>query len=72
MGISQKIAEFIIAELDVAGAYSVPGAPTDHALEQLLAGRATTIYGGTTEVQLNLIGERMLGLPRDAAQGALA
>jgi 3-oxochol-4-en-24-oyl-CoA dehydrogenase len=66
MGISQKIAEFITAELDVAGAYSVPGAPTDHALEQLLAGRATTIYGGTTEVQLNLIGERMLGLPRDA------
>jgi alkylation response protein AidB-like acyl-CoA dehydrogenase len=66
MGISQKIAEFITAELDVAGAYSVPGAPTDHALEQLLAGRATTIYGGTTEVQLNLIGERMLGLPRVA------
>lgn len=73
MGISQKIAEFITAELDVAGAYAVPGAPTDHALEQLLAGRATTIYGGTTEVQLNLIGERMLGLPRDAepqAKGA--
>ncbi|GAB2982400.1 acyl-CoA dehydrogenase [Nocardioides montaniterrae] len=66
MSISQKIAEFITAELDVAGAFSVPGARTDHALEQLLGGRATTIYGGTTEVQLNLIGERMLGLPRDA------
>lgn len=66
MSISQKIAEFITAELGVAGAFSVPGAPTDHALEQLLGGRATTIYGGTTEVQLNLIGERMLGLPRDA------
>ena len=35
-------------------------------MEQLIAGRATTIYGGTTEVQLNVIGERMLGLPRDA------
>lgn len=66
MSISQKIAEFITAELGIAGAFSVPGAPTDHALEQLLGGRATTIYGGTTEVQLNLIGERMLGLPRDA------
>jgi alkylation response protein AidB-like acyl-CoA dehydrogenase len=66
MSISQKIAEFITAELDVAGAFSVPGARTDHALEQLLGGRATTIYGGTTEVQLNLIGERMLGLPRAA------
>ncbi len=66
MSISQKIAEFITANLDVAGAFSVPGERTDHALEQLLGGRATTIYGGTTEVQLNLIGERMLGLPRDA------
>ncbi|WP_131808051.1 acyl-CoA dehydrogenase family protein, partial [Mycolicibacterium elephantis] len=26
---------------------------------------ATTIYGGTTEVQLNIIAERLLGLPRD-------
>ncbi|MFW6868425.1 acyl-CoA dehydrogenase [Nocardioides sp. CPCC 206347] len=66
MGISQKIAEFIVAELGVAGTVSVPGQPSDHAIEQLIAGRATTIYGGTTEVQLNVIGERMLGLPRDA------
>ena len=31
-----------------------------------LAARCTTIAGGTTEVQLNIIGERLLGLPRDA------
>ncbi len=66
MGISQKIAECVVAELGIAGVVSVPGARSDHAMEQLLAGRATTIYGGTTEVQLNVIGERMLGLPRDA------
>ncbi|MFT4187885.1 MAG: acyl-CoA dehydrogenase family protein [Aeromicrobium sp.] len=66
MGISQKIAEFIVAELGVAGTVAVSGEPSDHAVEQLLAGRATTIYGGTTEVQLSVIGERMLGLPRDA------
>ncbi len=70
MGISQKIAEFIVAELGIAGTVAVPGQPSDHAIEQLLAGRATTIYGGTTEVQLNVIGERMLGLPRDAAPGS--
>ncbi|QNG20383.1 acyl-CoA dehydrogenase [Rhodococcus triatomae] len=65
MGLGQSIAEFVVEELGAAGTVAVPGEPSDKAMEQLIAGRATTIYGGTTEVQLNVIGERMLGLPRD-------
>ncbi|GAA4806993.1 acyl-CoA dehydrogenase [Tomitella cavernea] len=65
MGLGQSIAEYVVAQLGPAGAVAVPGMPSDKAIEQLIAGRATTIYGGTTEVQLNVIAERMLGLPRD-------
>ena len=38
---------------------------SSHWARQVLLTRALTIGGGTTDIQLNIIGERILGLPRD-------
>jgi hypothetical protein len=34
-------------------------------IEQCLFARGMTIAGGTSEIQRNLVGEQLLGLPRD-------
>jgi alkylation response protein AidB-like acyl-CoA dehydrogenase len=42
------------------------GAPNgQYWARQVLQSQALTIGGGTTDIQLNIIGERILGLPRD-------
>jgi len=41
------------------------GDPDDRLRRVFLFSRADTIYGGSDEIQRNLIGERALGLPRD-------
>lgn len=42
-----------------------PGYGLDRLQQVMLASRAESIYGGTTQIQLNLLAERTLGLPRE-------
>jgi 3-oxochol-4-en-24-oyl-CoA dehydrogenase len=64
MRYAQRIAEECWALTGADGA--VAGTRWSRAV---LFTRALTIGGGTTNVQLNIIGERILGLPRDPAPG---
>ncbi|CAN3126612.1 acyl-CoA dehydrogenase [Mycobacterium sp. smrl_JER01] len=65
MKTGQGYAEFAVSSFGTDAVVGDPGQPTGRWADYLLASRATTIYGGTSEVQLNIIAERLLGLPRD-------
>jgi 3-oxochol-4-en-24-oyl-CoA dehydrogenase len=71
---AQEIAELCFALSGPSGALGgAGGAPVTASGEpngaqwarQVLLTQALTIGGGTTDIQLNIIGERILGLPRD-------
>jgi len=71
---AQEVAEFCWEMSAVTGALAgghgrpvTPDGEPDgaHWARQVLITRALTIGGGTTDIQLNIIGERILGLPRD-------
>ncbi|MFD7440759.1 acyl-CoA dehydrogenase [Streptomyces sp. NPDC059909] len=59
----QKVAELALELLGPAGA--VREVAGERAVHGLLMSRCLTIAGGTTQVQLNVVAERILGLPRD-------
>jgi alkylation response protein AidB-like acyl-CoA dehydrogenase len=65
MRTGQGYSEFAVSSLGTDGAIGDPDQLPGQWAEYLLYSRATTIYGGTTEVALNIIAERLLGLPRD-------
>jgi alkylation response protein AidB-like acyl-CoA dehydrogenase len=65
MRTAQGYAEFAVSSFGTDGAIGDPEQLQGQWADRLLASRATTIYGGTSEVQLNVIAERLLGLPRD-------
>jgi alkylation response protein AidB-like acyl-CoA dehydrogenase len=59
----QKVAELALELLGPEGALCE--GPGKRAVHGFLLSRCLTIAGGTTQVQLNLVAERLLGLPRD-------
>jgi alkylation response protein AidB-like acyl-CoA dehydrogenase len=67
-GMSQRLADSAVA---VLGADALLTAGDDHAVDRgrwvfrLLSSRANSIMGGTSEIQRNILAERLLGLPRE-------
>ncbi len=63
-GLNQRIQELAV-DLLGAAATAWEGGDTPYEVAGMLRSRANTIEGGTTEVNKNILGERVLGLPRE-------
>jgi len=64
----QRLQEFGLVQLGARGATTEDDA--GRWSQGFLSARCLTIAGGTSEVQRNVIGERILGLPRDPEPGS--
>ncbi|QRY42680.1 acyl-CoA dehydrogenase family protein [Mycolicibacterium boenickei] len=60
----QKMGELAMDIYGAEAVYDADGAAATEARKLFLLSRAETIYGGTSEIQRNIIAERVLGLPR--------
>jgi alkylation response protein AidB-like acyl-CoA dehydrogenase len=70
-GFEQKLARFW---RDLLGPYAAVtdrrprGLDADRLIQRYYWSRASSIYGGTTQIQRNIVAERMLGLPREGTR----
>jgi len=72
---TQLTQEFSETAMEILGPYAAlmddPRAPSNGRwARQYLGDRSMTIAGGTSEVQRNIVAQRILGLPRESAQAA--
>jgi alkylation response protein AidB-like acyl-CoA dehydrogenase len=63
-GLNQRVQELAV-DLLGAAATAWEGGEAPYEVAGMLRSRANTIEGGTTEVNKNILGERVLGLPRE-------
>jgi alkylation response protein AidB-like acyl-CoA dehydrogenase len=60
----QRLGELAVEIFDAKSLFGTRGDDAASARKLFLLSRAETIYGGTSEIQRNIIAERVLGLPR--------
>lgn len=67
----QRVADAVIDLLGPMGQAPARDEAAERALDHFLQSRCHTIWGGTAEIQRNIIAERLLGLPKEppAAKG---